>query len=373
MRRPFRQGSQQHTLYFEGEGASAQLMMRTTPTPVRAFLTAFRARTPAPDPTIVSDIETELGAIDRIKSNTGGNFGQRDGDLISASMNRIADFLESAGEAEIPETRVRWTSRNIMGDPVGETMIADPLSPRPGSLAGSAPHEESGLWNAVNRRQWTYVRGHLLNHHLYGPGINRNLVPIHRTLNSNMSAQVEEKVKEKVLDEHKVVKYTVNVNFTPVWPARTHIPAESYLPASITLRAVVVEKNGAQWNTEREEIYNDTLPNTLPPDTAVGTVRTLVRLSINNPGGSDAEKLEALQQLDSIGTQRAQAIIDELASTRGRFRSWDDVKNRVSGVTSDLVTRWMTKTVSVPDPAHPGSMITRRLVYFDGATQWDNL
>jgi phage-related protein len=372
MRRPFRQGGQQHTLYFEGEGASAQLMMRTTPTPIPAFLAALRARTPAPDPAIVSGIETELTNINTIKSNTGGNFGQAGGDQIRVSMNRIADFLERIGDGDIPETRVRWTSRTIMGNPVGETMLADPLSPRPGSLAGSAPHDASSLWNAVNRRQWTYVRGHLLNHHLYGPGVNENLVPIHRTLNSTMSAQVEEKVKEKVLDEHKVVKYSVHVNFDPAWPARTHIPAESYLPASITLRAVELEKSGDRWNTERTVIYNNTLPNTLPPDTAVGTVRTLVRLSINNPGGSNAEKLEALQQLDQIGAQRAQAIIDDLASG-GRFRSWDDVKNRVSGVTSDLVGRWMGKTVSVPDPAHPGSMLTRRLVYFDGVTQWDNL
>jgi hypothetical protein len=371
MRRRFRQGSEEHTLYFEGEGPSAQLMVRTTPTTVPAFLVALRARTPAPSPAIISGIETELNTINTIKSRTDGNFGQADGDRISASMNRIADLLVLAGDDELPLTHVDWTPTTIMGDPVGERMVANPLSPRPGTYSGSAPYQASNLWTAVNRRQWTYVRGHLLNHHLYGPGNNPNLVPIDRSLNTTMSANVEEPIKHEVLDEHKVVKYSVQANFSSPWPNRTHLPAEALLPRSVSLRAVVLEKQGDRWDREGRVIYDNTLPVTLPPDTAVGSVRTLVRLSLNNPGASAAEKLEALQQLDRIGPDRALAILNELG--KGRFRSWDDLQQRVSGVTNDLIDRWRTKTVTVPDPAHPGAMITRRLVYFDGATQWDNL
>ena len=371
MRRRFRQGSEEHTLYFEGEGPSAQLMVRTTPTTVPAFLVALRARTPAPSPAIISGIETELNTINTIKSRTGGNFGQADGDTISASMNRIADLLAQAGDDELPLTHIDWTPTTIMGDPVGERMLANPLSPRPGTYSGSAPYQASSLWTAVNRRQWTYVRGHLLNHHLYGPGNNPNLVPIDRSLNTTMSANVEEPIKHEVLDEHNVVKYSVQANFTSPWPGRTHLPAESLLPRSLTLRAVILEKQGDRWDREGRVIYSNTLPVTLPPDTAVGSVRTLVRLSLNNPGISDAEKLEALQQLDQIGPDRARAILNELA--KGRFRSWEDLQQRVSGVTNDLINRWRNKTVTLPDPAHPGSTMTRRLVYFDGATQWDNL
>ncbi len=349
-------------------------MVRTTPATVPAFLAALRARTPAPSPAIISGVETELNTINTIKARTQGNFGQADGETIRVSMNRIADLLALAGDGELPLTHVDWTPTTIMGDPVGERMVADPLSPRPGTYAGSAPYQASSLWTAVNRRQWTYVRGHLLNHHLYGPGNNQNLVPIDRSLNTTMSANVEEPIKHQVLDEHKVVKYSVQVNFTSPWPNRTHVPAEALLPRSLSLRAVVLEKQGDRWDREGRVIYNNTLPVTLPPDTAVGTVRTLIRLSLNNPGGSNAEKLEALQQLDHIGPGRAQAIIDELNSpNKGRFRSWEDLQQRVSGVTNDLINRWRTKTVTVPDPAHPGAMITRRLVYFDGATQWDNL
>ncbi|HEX4604055.1 MAG TPA: DUF4157 domain-containing protein [Candidatus Angelobacter sp.] len=371
MRRPFRQGREEHTLYFEGEGPSAQLMVRTTPTTVPAFLAALRARTPAPSPAIISGVETELNTINTIKARTQGNFGQADGETIRVSMNRIADLLALAGDDELPLTHVDWTPTTIMGDPVGERMVANPLSPRPGTYAGSAPYQASSLWTAVNRRQWTYVRGHLLNHHLYGPGNNQNLVPIDRSLNTTMSANVEEPIKHEVLDEHNVVKYSVQANFTSPWPGRTHVPAESLLPRSLTLRAVILEKQGDRWDREGRVIYNNTLDVTLPPDTAVGTVRTVVRLSLNNPGISDAEKLEALQQLDQIGPDRARAILNELG--KGRFRSWEDLQQRVSGVTNDLINRWRNKTVTLPDPAHPGSMMTRRLVYFDGATQWDNL
>jgi hypothetical protein len=369
MRRPFRQGRQQHTLYFQGEGANAQLMVQTTPTPAPAYLAELRARTPAPRPDIISEIESHIAIIDGIKTRTEGNFGQADGVRIRDALNRIAELLAEAGDGQLPETRVARTTRTILGDPVGLTMEANPLSLNAGTNSGSAPYQESNLWLAVNRRPWTYIRGHLLNHHLHGAGNNPNLVPISRSLNTTMSARVEEPVKEKVLSERKVVKYSVRVNFDSPWPGRTHVPAETLLPNSISLRAVVLENQNGRWDQERAVIYDDTLPNTLPPDAPVGTRRTLVRLSLNNPG---ANALEALQQLDRIGPERAAAII-AAHTTGGRFRSWVDLQQRVSGVTNDLIELWQTKTVTLPDPANPGRTIARRVVYFDGDTQWDNL
>jgi hypothetical protein len=316
-------------------------------------------------------VETEVASINTIKTRTGGNFGQADGESIRVSLNRIAAFLEEAGESAVPPTHVTWKTRTILGDPIGEEMEASPLSLNAAGYAGSAPYQESRLWLAVNRRGYTYVRGHLLNHHLFGPGSNQNLVPIHRTLNTTMSARVEEPIKAKVLSERKVCQYKVVVNYSPPWPARINVPAESSLPRSLTLRAVVVEQKDGKWDDVKETIFNSTLPNSLPDDTPVGTRRTLVRLSLNNPGASDAEKLEALGQLPNIGGQRAQALLVELGN--GRFGSWSDLAQRVNGVTDTLVATWQAQTVTIPDPARPGSTITRRLIYFDGDTQWANL
>jgi hypothetical protein len=56
------------------------------------------------------------------------------------------------------------------------TMTAKVLSSNPGGFAGSQPYAESALWKQICRivrkdsGHPIYVRGHLLNHHLHGPG-----------------------------------------------------------------------------------------------------------------------------------------------------------------------------------------------------------
>src|SRR5262249_18704715 len=55
----------------------------------------------------------------------------------------------------------------------------------------------------------SYVRGHMLNSKLHGPGIDKNLVPISSTFNSAMKNGVEEKLKELVTSQNLVVSYEI--------------------------------------------------------------------------------------------------------------------------------------------------------------------
>ena len=64
---------------------------------------------------------------------------------------------------------------------MGEKLIVNALSLKPGGLSGSQPTVNSDLGNALKRkyRRNYFVAGHLLNHKMHGPGYERwNLTPL---------------------------------------------------------------------------------------------------------------------------------------------------------------------------------------------------
>jgi hypothetical protein len=93
-------------------------------------------------------------------------------------------------------------------------MTADPLTSV--GEKGSEPDNKSPWWPHFQVRHKAealyWVQGHMLNHHVHGKGNTANLVPISNTLNTNMSAMVEELVK-KMVDQGKILKYVVQAHW----------------------------------------------------------------------------------------------------------------------------------------------------------------
>jgi hypothetical protein len=83
------------------------------------------------------------------------------------------------------------------------------LSADPGNSEGGSPPVERSTWNWVNSRHPAYVRGHLLNKHLHGPGAAYNLTPLTDTVNKAMSDAIEQTLKERVLERGLVYEYMV--------------------------------------------------------------------------------------------------------------------------------------------------------------------
>jgi phage-related protein len=370
MRKKFRQGGEEHTLYFEGDANSAQLMIKSASKPLPEYIAELRARQPAVDASIITTVESEVAKIQAIKTRTGGGFGQNAGEEIRVSLDTIAEKLAQAGLVTLPRTVVTLGPTPVYGGEVGWKMTAFPLSINPPAEGGSAPYEESRLWLGVNVRRMAYIRGHLLNHHLFGPGKNENLVPIARDLNSQMSTAVEEPLKQKVLQERKIARYEVAVNF-PASPRTDRVvPAENFLPRNLTIKAEIVEPKGAAWDGNvnvTETLYNSSMPHTLPPNTPVSSHGELVRLAINNPVSGAYDAIRAYGELPGIGGARALAMLNE-RNAGGPFRSWQDVINRVDGVTADLAADW--QSLRGPDPADPQGLRMIRKVYLDGDTVW---
>jgi hypothetical protein len=110
----------------------------------------------------------------------------------------------------------------------GTSMVAHPLTPRHGD--GSAPSASPGVWELVKpdvlRREGVglYVRGHLLNQQLGGPGDEKNLTPITYSANSDHLHSVEKVIKGMV-NAPKKSQQIVHYEVTVAPPSRAQAPA----------------------------------------------------------------------------------------------------------------------------------------------------
>ena len=240
-----------HALSFQGEDASATLTLESTPRPLVAFLAEYEEHK-NPDSgkkEIIKQIRTKVTKIENIKSKDGtrsrSSFGPEEGEAIRLLFTDIVGLLTQLGNGgPPPETVVTW---NRKGED-GILMIAEPLSINPGKYAGSQPSEESQLWQKVKTHfPGAYVRGHLLNHHVHGPGTKQNLTPITIGANNRMERRAESTVKKAVLDEKKILRYVVKVDSfhskTPNFPDAENLPAQMHMHA-----VEIVRKDGGWKN-----------------------------------------------------------------------------------------------------------------------------
>lgn len=166
---------------------------------------------------------TNIGAYKRAVDNaytTGhGNSPITEAyELIRTNMTNIAADLVIIGvldhDTELPVSEVSFET-----DSKGRAYIlrAAPLSKIPGNTRGSTPTQNPQGWSNIPvslRSSGAWVRAHLLNHRLHGPGITDNLFPGTRDMNlRDMENQVERFAKEAVWDNDQVIFYNVDVSY----------------------------------------------------------------------------------------------------------------------------------------------------------------
>lgn len=225
-----------HTLSIEGDETESELVLHSTRKPLTTWLADVRDALEtqkaesgmsdeeyATNKTALDGIEAKAKAIEDIKKRSGGGFSEKQGGEISNHFKQIVKHMASLtvrGFATvIPETVLEPAGTHNIARPssvVGKRMAASLLSVNPGSYVGSAPKPGlTDIWNQVNQdRPGTYVQGHLLNHNLHGTGADPvNLTPITRRDNTEMYNKIEKDVKKKVLDENRVVSFTVTFEY----------------------------------------------------------------------------------------------------------------------------------------------------------------
>lgn len=274
----------------------------------------------------------------------------------------------------LPRTRVRY---DTMGAGFAARMVANPLS-REGS-GGGVPTATNPMWQRLlerrTRRSSYYVRGHMLNHRVHGPGNTfDNLTPITRSANALHHARVEREVKRRV-DRGEVLYYEMRAVYRRHLDnrmlglidrdddasneakrvRRDIVRAEVNVPTA--LRATVREVGrSSPYTTQSTVMTNREIPNTIanrvPSDIRVrasGPDRSLQRLDLSapypalrppRPGQRDWGQ-EALVQLPGVRQVRALALLARLAAVGGRFTSADQVA-AVPGITETRVAQWLS-------------------------------
>jgi hypothetical protein len=241
-RKPFTSDAgEPHTLYFEGSEASPRLMIQSDPQSYRDFINGVvvpadkkPAKTEALG--IAGELDQAVARAGRARASgapaaagagapaSGGAAAPAD---PSADINLLLDRLAAATAHFMP--RIGGSTAPVYGplaDGFGTSVRVERLAqPCPG---GSSPSIEGPDWLTLKRRYTgegtTYIRGHLLNDHLGGPGNTwTNLTPLSRSANSSMSARFEEPVKTKVLTDKRAVHFVVTANY-----GRTH-PLSSWV------------------------------------------------------------------------------------------------------------------------------------------------
>lgn len=156
----------------------------------------------------------------------GGNSTASVPDKVGTADNPAK--LATAAHHRAPGTAVTWRTEIVWGpttaDGDGTFVEARKLGPdhRLGEEPYSDPTNGTHVWNARTRAlsalttsgttKHAYVSGHLLNHHVGGPGNDaRNLAPIPGDANSKEQTEVEAHVKKLVNEQKAWVYYKVSV------------------------------------------------------------------------------------------------------------------------------------------------------------------
>ncbi len=348
---------EKHSIYFDIEGGSAKLMIATTPMKVETYLAKVKQDNKLND----SDIQKPLATVDKIekkeKENPAEDLKTRQTNEINALMTQFASEL-----SELPLENSGANSGAIYGGTyqgVFGTSATVAYQQAPFAI-GSEPNVDHVEYTKINIRKdgggSYYVKGHLLNANLGGPGTTwANLAPINRDANKDHQLNFEDKVKDAVNGKASGVSagklgymkgFSVTANYgRSDTPALTHLKddtsdalptgadhgwsiselqdlleGEKAVPTALKCSATI-KKNGAT----AEEKVSHTVANNI----SYGILnqyqlgvrpKTLVSLAslINTSAKTDKEMTDSFKSITGIGPVRAKNIY-EAFKRKGRI------------------------------------------------------
>ncbi len=211
------QTGESHTVFFDGEGKTAQLMIASQKTPYVKFINQLDADNDPEKIKAKNEALKTAKAIDslRIKAATDET-GVKD---RTGEFKALLDTLSQQTKIFIDQTCALPASSfpeyGTLTGGFGSKMTIKKLTKI--GPSGSKPTVSSPAWETLNLRRRGrgsfYVLGHLLNQKLHGLGNNwQNMTPISRSCNAQHESLVESQVK-KAVDDNCVVEYTVCADY----------------------------------------------------------------------------------------------------------------------------------------------------------------
>lgn len=223
-----------HKLYFKGEGEGAKLYMQSKDDHVMNHLSNAKkaAQTESEEKSVVTGktyyenqvlpLNIKLNKLenDRIKLTNNNKEGRNDAQIeanekATKEQNYLQDkaleklsilFRAIKFDDDVQPTTVK-TQVTSKQDSMGRALEveANPLTWMPGNTKGSGPYQDPVGWDYATEdmRNNIYIRGHMLNDNIHGPGVKWNLVPITRVMNSRMEKDAESVGKQVLQDKNR--------------------------------------------------------------------------------------------------------------------------------------------------------------------------
>jgi len=183
---------------------------------------------------------------------------------LRATQEALVD-INSALKGTTPgltlASNLNYSRGTAAGDTVGTGMVADPVG-QDKIGAGSTPSRSalSGVMGKLvtNPRRPNpsrYIKGHLLNHHIGGPGDNSNMYPITAAANSAHLHNIETQVKNWVETNHYWVYYNVQVRniLESITKPDSAKDPDNFINATFHCNAYIKNADG----TKRDEVTYD--------------------------------------------------------------------------------------------------------------------
>jgi hypothetical protein len=283
-------GGEPHTLFIDGKTDPPVVMMESDPTPYRTFVeNQFGDKRLAPDKQKakaeamkVADELDKAIADAWNEQNVQGSKSQAKGasaipTLASGLAQKTAMLL---GKPTPTVPKYGPLKGGFFGTAVFVERLAEP------STKGTKPTTTHQSWCHLNQRRHPggsasfYVRGHLLNHHLGGPGGTfDNLAPLVRQANSDHLHNFESAVKTAVLKSQggsKIVQFIVTAK---------------HGGARLGVNAVKLENPGGADVTERQTAAKQVRK-------AEKSVPSSLECSATTPGGEVVAKATIVNEIE---------------------------------------------------------------------------
>jgi hypothetical protein len=385
----FRVGGEEHTLSFGGERTEPTILVASRAQDVATWLEANRP-------------EGDAGELARLYGEAHRQHGQvlraaraADSPTVAAELQalgtKLAAFMTALRTHEGVTPSVITPETTLHEDELGTGVTASPLTIHgPG---GSAPSLETPIWQTVRQRRHGggsyYVRGHLLNEQLHGPGNERwNLTPLTRGANATHETEAESIVKDHVWNrgganpQGRPVRYEVRAiygrdastvsaleakieeaTYSPMVKQQMVeiVRAEQHVPTHLSITAVTLEPGqDAQLHAgdplpRLSARIDNPVPATVPDLEGAVPRRRLVLTELLEAAGPSGDAGGAGWRLSAVGRSRLSGI-EGLGGTEVEaigaaladrapdpFRSFialgEAARGTRSGVAADLVDR----------------------------------
>lgn len=233
-RREFRtKKGEKHELYFKGSGNSLTAMVASMdPEAVKVRLDGWMKEARRQDaPKDKKDAKPLINETKNLteryeaaaKQQKKDSFGKR----ITANLGKLFDIFDvevgaevKSGEARV-KPRVAWTTKALKVGPetnmVGMEMTADYLGPEHPQGSGPKDNTQADIFTLLPTPEKgvdankAYIKGHLLNDNIGGPGEEKNLFPITGQANSDHKNKIENTLKDVINNKKFLVYYHVKV------------------------------------------------------------------------------------------------------------------------------------------------------------------